>query len=69
MTKYFQTVVTFITESDNGKTKKQSLIYLVDSESVTEAEARTIKFLSDRGETNFEVKAAAESKISEVITL
>jgi hypothetical protein len=35
--------------------------------SVTEAEARVTKYLTDEDETNFEVKAASESKIVEVI--
>lgn len=61
-------MVSFTVESDNGKLKKQNLLYLVDAQSVTEAEARTIKYLNERGESNFEVKAAAQSKISEVIT-
>ena len=65
---YFQTMVSFTVESDNGKLKKQTLLYLVDAQSVTEAEARTVKYLTERGESNFEVKAAAQSKISEVIT-
>lgn len=68
MMSYFQTMVSFTVESDNGKLKKQNLLYLVDAQSVTEAEARTIKYLNERGESNFEVKAAAQSKISEVIT-
>jgi hypothetical protein len=69
MTKYFNVMVSFVTESDQGKTKKQNIMYLVDANSVTEAEARTVRFLSSRGETNFEVKAAGESKVAEVITL
>ena len=69
MTTYFQVLVSFVTESDNGKLKKTNVIYLCDAQSVTEAEARTVKFLGDRGETSFEVKAAAQSKIVEVITL
>jgi hypothetical protein len=68
MMTYFQTMVSFTVESDNGKLKKQTLLYLVDAQSVTEAEARTVKYLTERGESNFEVKAAAQSKISEVIT-
>jgi hypothetical protein len=69
MTKYFSVNTEFTTESDNGKLKKQTLTYLVDAQSVTEAEARVVKYLSDRGEFQFEVKSATSSKIVEVITL
>jgi hypothetical protein len=61
--KYFQVKVQFTT--DEGK--KIKLQYLVDAMSVTEAEARTIKYLTDVGEINFEVKAAVDSPIVEVI--
>jgi len=69
MTNYYQVTVSFTIESDNGKLKKQSVFYLVDAQSCTEAEARVTKFLSERGESNFEVKAVLESKIAEVVTL
>jgi hypothetical protein len=36
--------------------------------SVTEAEARTIEYLTNEGEQTFEVKAALESKIVHVIS-
>ncbi len=60
---YFQVKVQFVNE-DN---KKTSVLYLVDAQSVTEAEARTVGFLTDEGETNFEVKSASESRIMHVI--
>ena len=60
---YFQVKVQFVNE-DN---KKTSVLYLVDAQSVTEAEARTVGFLTDEGENNFEVKSASESKIIHVI--
>jgi Fe-S cluster assembly iron-binding protein IscA len=63
MAQYFQVKVQFINE-DN---KKQSVAYLVDAMSVTEAEARTIEYLTNQGEQTFEVKAASESKIVHVI--
>jgi hypothetical protein len=62
---YFQVKVQFTTEEG----KKQKLNYLVDAMSVTEAEARTVHYLTERGESNFEVKAAAQSQIAEVITI
>jgi hypothetical protein len=64
---YFQVKVQFRTEDENGKVKKQNVAYLVDAQSVTEAEVRTIEYLAAQGEEAFEVKAAAESKIFEVI--
>jgi Fe-S cluster assembly iron-binding protein IscA len=64
MSQYFQVKVQFVNE-DN---KKQSVNYLVDAMSVTEAEARTIEYLTNEGEQTFEVKAASEAKIAHVIS-
>ena len=64
MSQYFQVKVQFVNE-DN---KKTSVNYLVDAMSVTEAEAKTIQYLTDEGEQSFEVKAASESKIVGVIS-
>ena len=64
MAQYFQVKVQFVNE-DN---KKQSVTYLVDAMSVTEAESRTIEYLTNEGEQSFEVKAASESKIIHVIS-
>jgi Fe-S cluster assembly iron-binding protein IscA len=64
MSQYFQVKVQFVNE-DN---KKQSVAYLVDAMSVTEAEAKTIEYLTSEGEQSFEVKAASESKIIHVIS-
>jgi lipopolysaccharide export LptBFGC system permease protein LptF len=65
MSQYFQVKVQFVNE-DN---KKQSVNYLVDAMSVTEAEAKTIQYLTNEGEDTFEVKAASESKIAQVISV
>jgi Fe-S cluster assembly iron-binding protein IscA len=65
MAQYFQVKVQFVNE-DN---KKQSVNYLVDAMSVTEAEAKTIQYLTNEGEQSFEVKAASESKIAQVISV
>jgi hypothetical protein len=65
---YFQVKVQFTVEDSKGKVKKQSVNYLVDAQSVTEAEARTVKFLTDNDEQAFEVKSASESKIFDVIS-
>ena len=68
MAQFFQVKVQFTTEDDRGKVKKQNVNYLVDAQSVTEAEARTVKFLTDNDEQAFEVKSASESKIFDVIS-
>ena len=64
MPQYFNVKVQFVNE-DN---KKQSVNYLVDAMSVTEAEAKTIQYLTNEGEQSFEVKATSESKIAQVIS-
>ena len=66
MAQYFNVKVQFTTEV-NGKVKKENVNYLVDAMSVTEAEARTVEYLLNRDEEAFEVKAASEAKIAEVI--
>lgn len=66
---YFQVKVQFTVEDSKGKVKKQNVNYLVDAQSVTEAEARTVKFLTDNDEQAFEVKSASESKIFDVISI
>ena len=67
MAQYFNVKVQFRTEDERGKVKKENINYLVDAMSVTEAEARTVQYLLDRDEDSFEVKAASEAKIAEVI--
>ena len=67
MGQYFNVKVQFRTEDDRGKVKKENINYLVDAQSVTEAEARTVQYLLDRDEEAFEVKAASEAKIAGVI--
>ena len=66
MAQYFNVKVQFTVEV-NGKLKKQNVTYLVDAMSVTEAEARTVEYLTAQGENEFEVKAASEAKIAQVI--
>jgi Fe-S cluster assembly iron-binding protein IscA len=68
MANYFQVKVQFTVEDSKGKVKKQNVLYLVDSESVTEAEARMVQYLTDQGEQEFEVTAAIASNIASVIT-
>jgi hypothetical protein len=67
MAQFFQVKVQFTVEDSKGKVKKQNVIYLADAQSVTEAEARITKYLTDQGEQAFEVKAASESLIAEVV--
>ena len=64
---YFQVKVQFKVEDDKGKIKKQNVLYLIDAQSVTEAEAKMVKHLTNEGETQFEVKAASESLIYQVL--
>lgn len=69
---YFTSRVQFIevTEGRRGglKKKKVSETYLVDAESVTEAEAKTQVFLREAGETrDYEIVTAAKSRIIDVI--
>ena len=67
MGQYFNVKVQFRIENENGKVKKETVNYLVDAQSVTEAEARTVQYLLSRDEEAFEVKSASEAKIAEVI--
>ena len=69
MATYFQVKVQFTVEDSKGKVKKQNVLYLVDSESVTEAEARMVQYLVDQGEQEFEVTAAVASNIASVVTV
>jgi hypothetical protein len=65
--KYYTVKVEFLFEDDKGKMKKQKLDYLVDAVSVTEAESKITKWLIERNERNFEIKAAITSSIIDVI--
>jgi hypothetical protein len=67
MAQFFQVKVQFTVEDSKGKVKKQNVLYLADAQSVTEAEVRITKYLTDQGEQAFEVKAASESLIVEVV--
>jgi hypothetical protein len=66
---YFQVKVTFKTEDDKGKIKKQNVLYLLDAISVTDAETQTVAYLRsyDEYRKDFEIKSASESKIFKVI--
>jgi hypothetical protein len=65
--KYYLVKVEFQSLDDKGKTKRQKIDYLVDAVSVTEAEGKITRYLIERNERNFEIKAAMTSAIVEVI--
>jgi len=67
--KYFEVIVEVVVATlKNGKDKKAKEIYLVDSQSVTEAEARVIKDFEDSGvQIEYKVVGAKESRILRVI--
>ena len=67
MSQYFTVKAIFQIEDSKGKVKKQTETYLVDAMSVTEAEVRITEYLSERGESEFEVKSASKSNIVSVI--
>jgi tetrahydromethanopterin S-methyltransferase subunit A len=66
---YFQVNVELIDSNDKGKQQKIKEQYLVDSESVTEAEAKVIKMFEDEGnQMTYMVKSVRETKILQVIS-
>ena len=69
MAKFFEvTVEVVVATLKNGKDKKSKEIYLVDSQSVTEAESRVVKDFEDSGvQINYKVVGAKESRILRVI--
>jgi hypothetical protein len=66
MKKYFSVSVAFRRDNGNGKIKKVTERYLVDALTVTEAEARVVKYLSDCPD-EYTISSASESRIVEVI--
>jgi hypothetical protein len=69
MTKYFEVTVEIVVATmKNGKDRKNKEIYLVDAQSVTEAEARVVKDFEEAGVTlDYKVSGAKESRIIRVI--
>jgi hypothetical protein len=67
MTKYFTVSVKFKRENDKGKVKTVTERYLVDSMSVTEAEARVVQHLESCPD-DYQISSASESRILEVIS-
>ena len=69
MAKFFEvTVEVVVATLKNGKDKKSKEIYLVDSQSVTEAESRVVKDFEESGvQIDYKVVGAKESRILRVI--
>ena len=69
MAKYFEvTVEVEVATLKNGNPKLKKEIYLVDAQSVTEAEARTVKDFEDSGvQISYKVSGAKESRVLRVI--
>ena len=69
MAKFFEvTVEVVVATLKNGKDKKAKEIYLVDSQSVTEAESRVVKDFEDSGvKIDYKVVGARESRMLRVI--
>lgn len=68
MTKYFEVAVQLTVTHPNGKEKKVKEIYLVDAQSVTEAEARVVEDFTKWGtQLDYKVIGAKESKVIRVI--
>ncbi len=66
-TKYFNVTVKIKREDDKGKLKTATERHLVEAESVTEAEARCVKFMEAYKET-YNISSVSESKIVQLIT-
>ena len=69
MSKYFEvTVEVEVATLKNGNPKLKKEIYLVDAQSVTEAEARTVKDFEDSGvQIDYKLSGAKESRVLRVI--
>jgi hypothetical protein len=65
---FFEVKVEFrIIDPNSEKVKKETVKYLVESDSVTESEARVYEHFEAQGVRDFDVKSSAESKIASVI--
>ena len=69
MSKFFEVTVELVVATlKNGKDKIAKEIYLVDSQSVTEAESRVVKDFEDSGvQIDYKVIGAKESRILRVM--
>jgi hypothetical protein len=66
-TKYFAVTIKIKREDDKGKLKTVTERHLVDALTVTEAEARVVKFMEQFGE-QFLISSVTESRIIQLIT-
>ena len=65
---FFEVKVEFRTVDPNSeKVKKETVKYLVESESVTESEALVYQHFEELRIKDFEVKASNHSKIADII--
>ena len=69
MSKFHEVMVeVVVAQLKNGKDKKNKEIYLVDAQSVTEAESRVVKDFEDSGiQLDYKVVSAKESRVLRVI--
>jgi hypothetical protein len=69
MGKYFEVTVGMVVAiQKNGKDKVQKETYLVDAQSLTEAEAKVVKDFEDSGvQLDYKAISAKESKIMRII--
>lgn len=69
MSKFHEvTVEVVVAQLKNGKDKKNKEIYLVDAQSVTEAESRVVKDFENSGiQLDYKVVSAKESRVLRVI--
>ena len=69
MSKFFEvTVEVVVATLKNGKDKKAKEIYLVDAQSVTEAESRVVSDFEQSGiQISYKVSGAKESRVIRVI--
>ena len=65
--KYFQVVVKIKREDDKGKLKTFTERHLVEALTVTEAEARVVKFMEQFNE-EYLISSVTESRIIQLIT-
>ena len=69
MAMYFEVTAEIVVATlKNGKDKKNKEIYLVDAQSVTEAEARVVQYFEESGvKLDYKVASAKESRVIGVI--
>ena len=67
MNKYFQVVVKIKREDDKGKIKTFTERYLVNALTVTEADARVVKFM-EQFQEEYMISSVTESRIIQLIT-